>query len=236
MKLIALFSVLLLMTACDQKTAASHEDKRAAQADGNKMNCVAGDVKLAGAGAPEVEIGGFGIQGETLNAFGLSLNVERAGKVHQVSSSLMALPLQAGTYHFPALNAAGPTLAFYNIRTRERDLLKGYNGGTYGQQFSAIEHDPEAKLKVQVDKVTVADAAQAGFKRVHAVGHFEFNAAALPASGPSDACASNGIARSLESVKAGKRLLPLYDAAICGAEKKHVQCDFDVAADFVRQQ
>ncbi|QDQ28698.1 hypothetical protein FNU76_21365 [Chitinimonas arctica] len=238
MKLVAILPILpilLLLTACDQIAAASSKDKPAAQTDGNTMSCVAGGLKLSGTGAPAVEVGGFGIQGDTLNAFALSLNVERAGKVHQVSSSLMPLPMRAGTYHFPSLAVPGMSLAFYNIRTTEGDLLRGYNGGTYSQQFSPIENDPEAKLKVQVDKMIVSDAPQPGFKRVHAAGHFAFNAAALPASSPSDACVSNGIARSLLSVKAGERLLPLFDATVCGAEKIHVQCDFDVVTDFVKQ-
>lgn len=235
MKSAAIVTALLLLAACGQKADTSHKDQAAAQADGNTMSCVAGDLKLTGTGAPEVEIGGFGIQGDTLNAFALSLTVEHAGKVHQVSSSLMPLPMQAGTYHFPSLKEPGMSLAFYNVRNTERDLLKGYTGGTYGQQFSPIENDPEAKLKVQISKMIVSDAPQPGFKRIHAVGQFEFNAAALPASSPSDACVSDGIARSLASVKAGKRLLPLFDAKVCGAEKTHVQCDFDVIADFIKQ-
>lgn len=227
MKHAALLPVLLLLTACDQKA-------EAALNSGNTISCVADGQKLSGAGAPQVEIGGFGIQGGTINGFAVSLNVESAGKVHQVSSSLMPLPLQTGVYHFPALSVPGMSLAFYNVRSTDGDLLKGYTGGTYSQQFSPIENDPDAKLKVQINKMVVSDAAQPGFKRVHAVGQFEFNAAALPASSPSDACTSSGVARSLASVKAGKRLLPLFDAKVCGAQKQHVQCDFDVVVDLVK--
>ena len=233
MKLVAILSTALLLSACGQKTAAPHKNGSTALADGNTVRCVVGGVKLAGTGAPQVEVGGFGIQGNTLNGFGVSLNAQHGGKLHQVSSSLMSLPMQTGTYHFPDLGATGASLAFYNVRTMEGDLLRGYNGGTYGQQFSPIENDPEAKLKVVVDKIIIADAPQPGFKRVHVAGRFDFNAAALPGSSPSDACANSGVARSLASVKAGKRLLPLYDAAVCEAEKRHVQCDFDVVADFV---
>ena len=229
MKLLAILPALLILTACGNKAAAP-------TGVSNTMSCVAGGLKLSGAGDPEVGFGSFGVQGETISGFGLGLNVENAGKVYEISTSVMPLPMQAGTYHFPALAEPGMTLASYKIKTADRDLIKGYNGGTYSQQYSAIENDPEAKLKIQVDKMIVSDATQPGFKHVHAVGSFEFNAAALPASSPSDACVSNGVARSLESVKAGKRLLPLFDAAVCGAEKTHVRCDFNVAADLVKQQ
>jgi len=234
MKPAAIFSVLVLLTACDRKVETSHKDQAVAQAKRNTMSCLAGDLKLSGAGEPEVGIGGFGIQGGTLNGFALNLTVEQGGKVHQVSSSIMPLPMQPGTYHFPSLATQGASFGFYKLRNKDGDLLRGYTGGTYGQQYSSVENDPEAKLKIQVDRMVVSDAPQPGFKRVHATGEFEFNAAALPAASPSDECASNAIARSLQSVKAGKQILPLYDAAVCGAEMKHVRCEFDVVADFVK--
>jgi hypothetical protein len=236
MKLFAILPLLLLLTACDQKGKSSDKDESAALSKGNTMSCVVGDVKLAGTGETEVGIAGFGILGTSINGFGLSLSTERAGKDYEVSSSLMVLPLQAGTYHFPSLNEPGSSLAYYNEMTTERDLIKGYNGGTYGQQFSPIENDPEAKLKVQVDKASVSDASLPGFKRIHVAGHFEFNAAALPDSSPSEACISDGIARSIASINAPKRLLPLFDAGVCGADKKHVRCDFDVVAEFIKQE
>jgi len=230
----AVILTVLLLAACDRKTPAAPEHQQAAQAKLNTMSCLAGDVKLSGAGEPEVGIGGFGIHGDTLNGFALGLSVEQGGKVHQVSSSIIPLPMQAGTYHFPSLTTPGASFGFYNLRNKDGDLLRGYNGGTYGQQYSTIENDPEAKLKVQVSKMLVSDSPQPGFKRVHAVGEFEFNAAALPAASPSDDCTRNAVARSLESVKAGKQILPLYDAAVCGAEKKHVRCEFDIVADFAK--
>lgn len=233
MKRTAIFPLLLLVAACDHDSAASRKDKTAELADRNSMVCVIGDMKLAGNGGTEVGLASFGIQGGTISGFGLNLNVEHGGKVYEVSSALMPLPMQTGTYHFPSLAEPGMSLASFNVRTPDRDLLKGYSGGTYSQHFSPVENDPEAKLKIQVHKMMVADAPLPGFKRVHAVGEFEFNAAALPASSPSEACVSNGIARSLAGVKAGKQLLPLFDATVCGAEKKHIQCDFDVTADLV---
>ena len=236
MKPTAVLPVLLLLAACNQESASSHKEQSAAPANGNTMRCVAGGLKLDGAGEPEVGIASFGIQGDTISGFGLGLNVEHAGKAYQVSSSLMPLPMQGGTYHFPSLTEPGMTLASFTIRTTDGDLLREYNGGTYSQQFSAVENDPEAKFKIQIDKMIVSDAPLPGFKRVHAVGQFQFNAAALPDSSPSEACVSNGIARSMEGVKAGKRLLPLYDAAVCEAEKKHVQCDFDIVVDLVQQK
>lgn len=223
MKLLAILPVLVLLSACDQKAAAS--------GSGNTMNCIADDLELSGAGEPEVGVGSFGILGDTIAGFGLGLNVEHSGKVYEVSTALISLPMRTGTYHFPGLAEPGMTLASYTVRTSQRDLIKSYNGGTYSQQFSPVENDPGAKLTIQIDKMIVSDATQPGFKRIHAIGYFEFNAAALPAASPSDACVSNGVARSLESVKTGKRLLPLFDAAVCGAEKKHVRCDFDVAAE-----
>lgn len=63
MKLVAILLILLVLAACDQKAAATGKDKSAALTDGNTMSCVAGDLKLASAGAPQVEIGGFGIHG-----------------------------------------------------------------------------------------------------------------------------------------------------------------------------
>ncbi|KQV61446.1 MULTISPECIES: hypothetical protein [unclassified Duganella] len=236
MKPLAILLASILLAACGQKTATSHAKQSETPGKGNTMNCVAGDIKLAGTGEPEVGLASFGIQGNTITGFGLSLDVEHDGKAYQVSSSLMPLPMETGTFHFPSLTEPGMTLASFNVRTSDRDLLKGYNGGTYSQQYSAVENDPEAKLKIQVDKMTVSDAPLPGFKRVHAVGQFEFNAAALPASSPSDDCVKNGIARSIIGANSGKRTLPLFDAAICGAEKKHVQCDFDVVADLVKLQ
>ena len=234
MKLASILPILCLLTACNPKAAPTADDKVAALAAGNTMSCLVGDIKLAGAG-PNVGIGSFGIQAGILSAFSLTLDVEHAGKVHVVSTSLMPLPMQAGTYHFPSLELAAMSFAFYDIRTTDRDLLKAYNSATYGQHFSPIENDPEAKLKIQIDKMTVSAADLPGFKRVHAVGRFQFNGAALPGASPSDACVKNGIQRSLDSLKAGKRLLPQLDAAVCGAEKKHIQCDFDVVSDFVVQ-
>lgn len=236
MKLVSILPMLCLCTACHQKTAATAEDKVAALAAGNTMSCLVGDIKLAGAGPKEIGIGGFGIQAGTLSAFSLSLNVEHAGKVHTVSTSLMPLPMQAGTYHFPSLESAGMSFAFYEIRTMDRDLLKAYNGANYSQHFSPIENDPEAKLKIEVDKMVVSAADLPGFKRVHAIGRFQFNGAALPGASPSEACVENGIKRSIGSLQAAKRLLPQFDAAVCGAEKKHIQCDFDVVSDFVVQE
>jgi len=230
MRQIAILSIFLLLAACGEQV-----DSKAA-ASSNKMTCIAGGQKLAGTGEPEVGLASFGIQGDTITGFGLGLNIEHAGKVHEVSSALMPLPMKTGIYYFPSLTEPGMTLASYKLRTADRDLLRDYNGGTYSQQYSAIENDPEAKLKIQVDKMEVSDAAQPGFKRVHAVGHFEFNAAALPAASPSDACVKDGIVRSIKSASAGKQQLPKFDAAVCGAEKTHVQCDFDVVADLVKQQ
>jgi hypothetical protein len=218
MKLAAFLPVLFLSTASGQPSAPPTK--------GNTMNCWVGGLKLAGKGEPEVVTSAFGMQGEIVSGFGLILTVEHAGQLHEVSSSLMSLPAKAGTYSFQ-------TLPFYNIRTTLRDLIKGYNAGTYSQQFSPIEDDPDAKLQMQIDKVTITRTSQPRFSRLHAMGSFEFNAAALPSSSPSDACVSDGVARSLASVKAGKRLLPLYDAKVCGAEKKHVRCDFDVSAELV---
>lgn len=236
MKAAALLPAFLLLAGCDQQAAATHRDKPSGTAGGNTMSCVTGDLKLSGSGEPEVGVGGFGIRGNTLDSFALSLHIEHAGKVHQVTSSLMPLPMQTGTYHIPSLTTPGATFAFYKVRSTSGELLREYSGGIYGQQFSPIDNDPEAKLKVQIHKMDVTDAQQPGFKRVHAAGHFSFNAAALPGSSPSDACVSNGIARSLASVKAGKRVLPLYDATVCGAQKMHIQCDFDIVTDFVKQQ
>jgi hypothetical protein len=235
MKLVSILPVLCLLTACHPKAAPSVADKVAALAAGNTMSCVVGDIKLAGAGK-QIGIGSFGIQASTLTAFSLSLDVEHAGKVHVVSTSLMPLPMQPGTYHFPSLELAGMSFASYDIRTKDRSLLKAYNGATYSQHFSPIENDPEAKLKIQVDKMIVSEADLPGFKRVHAVGRFQFNGAALPGSSPSDACVTDGIKRSIASIGASKRLLPLFDAGVCGAEKKHIQCDFDVLSDFVVQK
>lgn len=226
MKLLAVLPLLLVLPACEHEAAAP--------ASGNTISCDAGGIKMSGAGDPDVGFGSFGIQGETITGFGLGLNIENAGKAYEISTGVMPLPMQAGTHYFPSLAEPGMTLASYKVRTASRDLIKGYSGGTYSQQFSAIENDPEAKLKIHVDKMIVSDATQPGFKHVHALGSFEFNAAALPAASPSDACVSNGVARSLESVKAGKRLLPLFDATVCGAEKIHVRCDFDVTADLVK--
>jgi len=236
MKPSALLPVLLLLTACDREAATSQKHSPASLSKGNAMHCIAGDFKLDGSGEPEVGIGSFGIQGDTITGFGLSLTVERGDKVYEVSSSLMSMPMQSGTYHFPSLAEPGMTLASYKIRNKDRDLLRDFNGGTYSQQFSAVENDPEAKLKIQVNKMLVSDAPQPGFKRIHAVGQFEFNAAALPASEPSDACVRDGIARSIRGASSGKRQLPLFDAAVCGAEKKHIQCDFDVVVDLAKLQ
>ncbi|SFG09995.1 hypothetical protein SAMN05518865_108118 [Duganella sp. CF458] len=236
MKPAAILPILCMLAACDPESAKPHQDESQKLGDGNTMLCVAGGIKLAGKGAPDVGIASFGVQGNTITGFGLSLNVKHDGKIHEVSSSLMPLPMQSGSYHFPSLAEPAMTLASYKVRTSDGDLLKDYNGGIYSQHFSPIENDPDAKLKIQVSKMEVTDAALPGFERVHAVGSFAFNAAALPASSPSDACVSNGIARSLAGVSAGKRQLPLFDAAVCGAEKKHVECEFDVVADLVKLQ
>lgn len=225
MKSVAILTTSLLLAACN--------DKPAAQANASTMHCDAGGLKLSGTGSPEVGIASFGIKGDIITGFGLGLDVTQGAKAYQVSSSLMPLPMQAGTYHFPALTEPGMTLASFKVRTADHDLIKGYNGGTYSQQFSPVENDPDAKLKVQINQINVSDAALPGFKHVHAVGSFDFNAAALPGDSPSDACTTDGVRRSLLSVKAGKRLLPMFDAALCGAEKTHVHCDFDVAADLV---
>ena len=233
MKPAATLPLLFLLAACNQNAADARKDQSQGLASSNTMRCVVGDIKLAAKGAPEVGFASFGIKGDTITGFGLSLNVEHANQVHEVSSSLMPLPMQSGTYHFPSLTEPGMTLASYTLRTTDRDLLKGYNGGTYSQHFSPIENDPEAKLKIQVNRMVVSDAPMPGFKRVHAVGQFEFNAAALHGASPSDACTKDGIRRSIVSANAGKRLLPLFDATVCGAEKKHIQCDFDVVADLV---
>jgi hypothetical protein len=233
MKPAAILPILLLLTACGRNAADARPDQSEQLASNNTMNCVVGDLKLAGKGAPAIGVASFGIQGGSITGFGLSLNVEHANKVHEVSSSLMSLPMQSGSYHFPSLAEPGMTLASYTLRTKDHDLLKGYNGGTYSQHFSPIENDPEAKLKIQVNRMIVSDAPLPGFKRVHAVGWFEFNAAALPGASPSDACLQDGIQRSIVGANAGKRLLPLFDAKVCGAEKKHIQCDFDVVADLV---
>lgn len=227
MKLAALLTVLLLLSACEQKNPE-------VAGKGNRMNCDAGGLALSGSGDQEVGVGSFGIQGDIIGGFGLGLNVERGGKVYEVSTALMPLPMQAGTYHFPGLEEPGMTLASYKIKTADRDPLRDYNGGIYNQHFSPVENDPEAKLKIQIDKFAVSDAPLPGFKRIHAIGAFDFNAAALPGAEPSEACIRDGVTRSLESISAKKRLLPMFNAKVCGAEKTHIHCSFDVVADLVK--
>ena len=229
MKPMFLLPVLCLLAACHAKDAP--RDKVAELAAGNTMTCTAGGITLSGKGQ-DIGIAGFGVKDNTLSAFALTLNAELGGKEHVVSTSLMPLPMHTGTYYFPGLDEPGMTFASYEIRTTERDLLKAYGGTTYSQHYSAVENDPEAKLKIEIDLITVSAADLPGFKRVHALGRFQFNGAALPASSPSDACVTDGIQRSIRSVGANKRLLPLFDAGVCGAEKKHVQCSFDVTTDF----
>lgn len=233
MKLASFLPILCLFAACDPKPAPAVADKAAALGAGNSVRCVVDSLKLTGSGPDAVGLASFGIQGGKLTAFGISLNIEHGGKVHVVSTSLMALPLQAGTYHFPALDTAGMTFASYEVRTKDRDLLRDYNGATYSQHYSPVENDPEAKLNIVVDKLALSAADLPGFQRVHAVGRFQFNGAALPGAEPSETCVKDGIQRSFASLKAGKRMLPLFDAAVCGAEKKHVQCEFDVSGDFI---
>jgi hypothetical protein len=235
MTLRTLLPTLLLLAACNPKAAPTSDDKNAALAAGNTISCTVGDLALSGVGANSVGIASFGISGETLTAFGLTLDVERGGKLHVISTSLMPLPMHPGTYHFPGLDTNGMSYASYEIRTPDRDLLKSYSGANYSQYFSPLEIDPEAKLKVQVDKLVVSGADLPGFKRVRAIGTFQFNAAAVPGDKPSDACMQDGIQRSLASIKAGKRLLPMLNPQLCGAEKTHVQCKFDVLGDFVTQ-
>ncbi|MES2015601.1 MAG: hypothetical protein V4484_03825 [Pseudomonadota bacterium] len=235
MKHVSILAIVCLFTACQPKATPTADDKVAALASGNTMNCLVGDLKLAGSGPDEVGIGGFGINKGMLNAFSLSLDVEHGGKAHIVSTSLMPLPMQAGTYHFPSLESPGMSFAYYEIKTTKRDLVRAYNAATYSDTYSPIENDPEAKLKFELDKMTVSVADLPGFKRVHAVGRFQFNGAALPGAEPSSACMEDGIKRSIASLGGGKRLLPKLDAAVCGAEKKHIACDFDVSSDFVVQ-
>src|SRR5471030_3121229 len=142
MKLVSILPVLCLLTDCYQKAAPVAEDKVAELASGDKISCLVGDLQVAGAGPHEVEIWGISIHANTIDAISLDLTVEHAGKLHIVSTSLMSLPLQAGTYYFPSLDSAGMTFAFYDIRTKNHDLLKAYEGSTYSQHFSPIDNDP----------------------------------------------------------------------------------------------
>lgn len=227
----------LLLGACqpaddDADAADADEDPAAALRAGNTMRCTAGPLALEGRGE-DVGLGSFGIHQGQLS-LSLNLGAEQQGKVHVVSTSLMSIPLKTGTYSFPDAAASGPTYASYELRDSENNLLKDYSGPNYWFYYSAVEVDPAAKLKFVVEKLAVSSSPIPGMRRVHLSGSFTFNGAALPDNKQSEACSLDGIRRSINSLN-GKRLLPMYDAKVCGAEKIHVQCRYAVAADLLSQ-
>lgn len=223
-----MLAALAALCACDPKPVAAEQVPAAAGLT-DTMSCLAGDVKLSAKGEA-VQIASLGMADGKLN-LGLGMNSEYGGNTHFVNTSLMTVPLQAGTYHFPELDTTGMSLAEYRIKNADSETLKSYQGGIYSQHFSPIQIDPQAKLKLEIDKLSVSSSADPSVKRVYLAGRFSFNAAALPGNKTSEACISDGIDRSMKSLGSPTRIMPLFNAKLCGTEKKHVQCTFEVSVN-----
>lgn len=224
--------LVLLLSACEPDHADTDQDPAAALRAGNSVRCTAGPLALEGRGE-QVGIASFGIAKGQLS-FGLTLDAEHQGRPHVVSTSLMGFLPKPGTYYFPDATSRGPSYASYEIRDSERNLLTDYSGGNYWFHYSAQEVDPGAKLKFVVETFGMSASPIAGMQRVHLTGSFNFNAAALPGNQQNEACVLDGIRRGGTAVN-GKRPLPMFDAKLCGAEKVHVQCRYDVKVDLLSQ-
>ena len=232
MKSLCPLLLAVALAACAKEDASTTtEDPGSAAGAGNTMACTADGSAFKGKG-DQVGVASFGITKDVLS-IGLTLTLDQGGQTHMLSSSLMAIPLHSGTYHFPPLDKPGYSLAEYRIRTLEQEPVLTYVGANYGMYYSAVENDPEAKLKLEVDKLDVSAGSLPGFKRVELNGRFAFNAAALPGAQHSEACTTDGLQRAIKALPSGKPPLPMYDAKVCGAKKVHVECSYHVVQELV---
>lgn len=236
MKTLLVLLLPLALAACESKDDAEAEaepqDAATALAAGNTMHCTV-DGRAFDAKGEQVDVGSLGIVGDAIS-FTIGLHVERDGHTHFIDSSLTAFPLRPGTYHFPPLDKPGYSYAEYRIKDAQYETIASYNGSIYGMHFSPVENDPEAKLKLDIEKLDLATASMPGFKRLDLAGRFTFNAAALPDGQTSEACSKEAIERSMQGL-GGQRPLPMFNAKVCGTKKVHVQCSFKVAGEFVVQ-
>jgi len=226
------FAPVLLVVGLSGCKADSHpaEDGTALQA-GNAMSCVSGAEKFSGNGE-QVGVGSLGGDGKQLS-LSLQLMVERDHRNHIISTGLMAIPMAEGTSYFPALASEGSSDGSYDIKTADMDLIKAFTGSAYGFAYADEQFDKDAKLRLRVDKFARSVAPQTGLPRFHIAGEFEFNAAYMPYVNGNlpDACSMEAIQRSIKSISGEAPRYPRYDAKICNAEQKHVECTFDVTFD-----
>lgn len=227
-----LFADLLLIVGLSGcKGDSRPEDAGAALQAGNVMSCVSGAEKFSGKGE-QVGVGSLGSDARQLS-LSLQLMVERDHRNHIISSGLMAIPMAEGTTYIPALTSEGSSDGSYDIKTADMDLIKAFTGSAYGFAYADEQFDKDAKLKLRVDKFARSVAPQTGLPRFHIAGEFAFNAAYMPyvdGNLPA-ACSMEAIQRSVKSIDGGAPRYPRYDAKICKAEQKHVECTFDVTFD-----
>lgn len=227
---LALLAIVCSLAGCKGDTNAEQDPGAALQA-GNSMSCVSDGEKFAGTGE-QVGVDSLGDNGKLLS-LSLSLMVERDSKNHIISAGLLAVPMGEGTTYFPALGKEGGSGGSYEIKTLEMDEIKEFNGSNYGLTYSPEKIDKDAKLKLQVHKFAQSTAPETGLPRFHIRGEFQFNAAYMPYVDGNlpEACSMEAIQRSMKAIHGQAPRYPMYNAEVCKAEKKHVDCKFDITFD-----
>jgi hypothetical protein len=222
MKILTCVVAVLLLSACHSKDNA---DSTQAKPNGNWMNCIADGLKFSVTGE-QVDIGSFGAS-DTKLSLGLGMNLETDGNLHSVSSGLMAVPLQEGTYTIPGLDKEGYSGADYSSRSGKAGAIKRYTGANYWLNYATAKIDPATKLQIKVTTVEKKMTDLPNMMRLHIAGNFNANVAYSPDK-DSDECIKESVTRPLK----GGSQYPVHNAGLCGAEKTKISCDFDITANF----
>jgi hypothetical protein len=180
------------------------------------MSCTIDDRTTVSGHGDGVGIASFGIKDNQLS-LGLSVSEQKNGNDLGVGTGLFRFPMAPGNYE-----SVGATYAIGN-ETSE----KLYKTMMYPMFFATSSDDPLTRSEINIKKLEKGRAESGVMVRTHIVGDARFHAAYAP-DPMSRACGQDGSKRVMDGLK-----YPMYNAAVCGAEKVKVECKFDLTADFV---
>jgi hypothetical protein len=204
--------------ATEAKT--SFADKRSSDGDSNALSnanvmaCSVDNGTMVNVKGAEVGIGSFGITNNHLN---LTLNIseETKGKYVRVGTGIFTFPMVPGKYESVGADYA----------TGNETSEKKYTSVMYPLYFSTSRDDPLAKSEINIKQVEKGPADSGLLVRTHVVGEARFLAVYAP-NPRTEACAQDLVERVTNGLTN-----PMYNAAVCGAEKVKVECKFDITAD-----
>jgi hypothetical protein len=103
---------------------------------------------------------------------------------------------------------------------------KKYTSMMYPMYFATSHDDPRTESEINIKQLEKGPAGSRLLVRTHVVGDARFHAVYAP-DPITEACGKDGSKRVMDGLTN-----PMYNAAVCGAEKVKVECNFDITADF----